>query len=73
MGDFGIVFLIFVLLNTVLSFKAGAHSAKWSSMVSVFCFLKLHDCLKDSNQIKEFNQWPDMLQQAYTDPEKLIK
>jgi hypothetical protein len=73
MGDFGIIFLIFVVLNTVLSFKAGAHSARWTSMVSVFYFLKSHDCLKDANHINDFNKWPDLLKQAYTDPEKLIK
>ena len=42
-------------------------------MVSVFYFLKTNDCLKQTDQIKAFDNWPDLLKQAYTNPEDLIK
>lgn len=72
MGDYGALFLVFVVLNTVLSFRAGAKSAKWNSMLAVFYFLKHNNCLKNTDQITDFDYWPDMLKKAYTEPEDLI-
>jgi hypothetical protein len=73
MIDFNLVFILFVIANSLLSFRAGAKASKWTSMVSVFCFLKTNDCLKQTDQIEAFDNWPDLLKQAYTNPEDLIK
>ena len=65
----GIIFVVFVLINTWLSYRAGEKAGKYEGMLLGFRFLRDKNALRDKIEIIGFNNWPEPLQQMYVDPD----
>ena len=68
--DTYILFLIFILINSYFSFKAGEKSGKFIGMISIVQFFQTKGVLKDKKEIIGFKNWPTPIQILYINPDK---
>ena len=54
-----LLFIGFVVLNTVFSYKAGKNEGLFQGMISITQFYKDKSALKDKQSILGFENWPD--------------
>ena len=66
--DFYIYFLLFILINSYFSFKAGEKAGKFVGLISIVQFLKEKRVLKDKKDITGFKKWPLAIQMLYANP-----
>lgn len=63
-----LIFVVFVILNSYFSFRAGEKAGKFGGIISIVQFLKDKNALKDKNNIIGFNQWPELVKEVYNNP-----
>ena len=63
-----LIFLLFVVVNSYFSFKAGEKAGKFVGMISIVQFLKEKDVLKDKKDITGFKKWPEAIKLLYVTP-----
>lgn len=63
--DFYIYFLLFILINSYFSFKAGEKAGKFVGMISIVQFLKEKNVLKDKKDITGYDRWPEAIKVLY--------
>lgn len=66
-----VLFLLFVCVNTIFSYRAGLKDGTFNGMHMAFRFLKNKSALKDKNSVIGFMQWPVPLQELFNDPDNL--
>ena len=63
-----IIFLLFIIVNSYFSFKAGEKAGKFVGMISIVQFLKEKRVLKDKKDIVGFKKWPEAIRLLYVTP-----
>ena len=63
-----LLFIGFVALNTVFSYKAGKNEGLFQGMISITQFYKDKSALKDKQSILGFEKWPEITQAMFLDP-----
>ena len=64
-----VIFLLFIVINSYFSFKAGEKAGKFVGMISIVQFLKEKRVLKDKKDITGFKKWPEAIKILYTTPD----
>lgn len=62
------VFLIFVVINTIWSYKAGRKEGQFLGMVDLAIFLQDKSLLKDKNNIIGYDSLPNMVKMLLEKP-----
>ena len=63
-----LLFIGFVALNTVFSYKAGKNEGLFQGMISITQFYKDKSALKDKQSILGFENWPDPVKFVFNNP-----
>jgi hypothetical protein len=70
--EIGLIFLVFVICNTVFSYKAGMKEGQFLGIVGLVSMLKDHNILKNKNAIHNYDALPLPVKQVLEDPEKVL-
>lgn len=70
--DFIFYFLIFIVLNTYMCFRAGFKSGQYQGIAQTIHFLKSKRAFKDKNDILGYSNWPQPIRSVFEDPDKYI-
>mgnify|MGYP003648812105 FL=1 len=69
MDPYHLAFMLFIVINSFFSFKAGEKAGKFIGMISITQFFKEKHVLKDKNKIEGFKDWPASVQIMYVTPD----
>lgn len=68
----GLVFLVFVICNSIFSYRAGMREGQFLGIVGLVTMLKDHNILKNKTAIHNYDALPLPVKQVLEDPEKVL-
>lgn len=71
--EWAILFILFVVVNSVMSYKAGQREGQFEGMIGLSILLKEKNMLKDFKSIIGYNNIPTPIRNLLEDPKRVLE